>query len=67
MGPTRDTVRGEWTKLHNEKLNVLYPLLSSVRVIKLSRTRWAVHVAHMGARICLVGKPEGKKHLDDQA
>jgi len=24
FGPKRDEVRGEWRKLHNEKLNVLY-------------------------------------------
>ena len=53
--------------LHNEELNDLYAPSSIVRVIKLRRMRWAVHVARMGEwrvvyRI-LVGKSEGKRPL----
>jgi len=33
FGPKRDEVRGEWRKLHNEELNVLYSP-NNVRVIK---------------------------------
>jgi hypothetical protein len=40
-----------------------------VRVINLRRMRWAWHVAHMGesrgVHRILVGKPEGKNHLED--
>jgi len=53
--------KGEWRKLHNEKLNDLYSSPNIVRVIKSRRVRWAGHVAHMGEgrgvyRV-LVGKP----------
>ena len=34
FGPRRDEVTGEWRKLHNEKLNNLYPSPSIVRVIR---------------------------------
>jgi len=48
FGPKRGEVTGEWRKLHNEELNDLYCSPHIVRVIKLRRTRWAVHVARMG-------------------
>jgi len=35
--PKRDEVTGEWRKLHNEGLNVLYSSLNIVRVIKSRR------------------------------
>jgi hypothetical protein len=44
----RDEVTGEWRKLHNEELNILYSLTNIVRVIKSRRMRWAGHVARMG-------------------
>jgi len=63
----RDEVTGEWRKLHNDKLNDLYPSPSIVRVIKSRRMRWAGHVARMRERRVvhriLVGKPEGKRPL----
>jgi hypothetical protein len=40
FGPKRDEVLGEWRKLHNEELNYLYFLPSTVRVIKSRRMRW---------------------------
>jgi hypothetical protein len=48
FGPKRDEVTGEWRKLHNEKLNVLYCSPNIVRVIKSRRMRWVGHVACMG-------------------
>ena len=67
FGPKRDVVTGEWTKLHNEKLNDLHPSPNIVQVIKSRRMRWAGHVAHKGEGRCvyrvLVGNPEGKSPL----
>jgi hypothetical protein len=65
--PKRDEVTGEWRKLHNEELNVLYSLPNIVRVVKSRRMRWAGHVARMGedrgVHRVLLGKPEGKRPL----
>ena len=69
FGPKRDEVTGEWRKLHNEELNDLYSLPNIVRVIK-SRMKWAGHSARMvesrGVYRVVVGKPEGKNHLEDR-
>jgi len=43
----KDVVTGEWRKLHNEQLNVLYCAPNIVRVIKWRRMRWAAHVERM--------------------
>ena len=60
--PKRDEVTGEWRKLHNEDLRVLYSLPNIVRVVKSRRMRWAGHVARMGegrgVHRVLVGKPD---------
>jgi len=48
--PKRDEVTVEWRKLHNEQLNDLYSSLNIVRVIKLSKMKWAGHVAYIGER-----------------
>ena len=67
FGPKRDEVTGEWIKLHNEKLNYLYPSPNTVRVIKSRIMRWAWHVTRMGKRRgvyrVLVGKLEGNRPL----
>jgi len=67
FGPGRDEVTGEWRRLHNEELNVLYSSPNIVQVIKSRRMRWAGHVACMveerGVYRVLVGKPEGKRPL----
>jgi hypothetical protein len=48
FGPKRDEVRGEWGKLHNEKLMDLYCSLNILRVIKSRKMRWVGHVTRMG-------------------
>ena len=48
FGPRRDEVTWECRKVHNEELKDLYCSPNTARVIKLSRMRWAGHVAHMG-------------------
>ena len=40
--PKMDEIRGEWRKLHNEKLNDMYPSSSIAWVIKSRRMRWEV-------------------------
>ena len=50
FGPKRDEVIGEWRKLHNKELNVLYSSSNSVYFIKSRRMRWAGHIACMGER-----------------
>ena len=50
FGPKRDEVTGEWRKLLNEELKVLYSSPNIVWVIKSRRMRWAGRVAHMGQR-----------------
>ena len=39
FGPKRDEITGEWRKLHNEELNVLYSSPNIVGVIKSRRMR----------------------------
>jgi hypothetical protein len=65
FGPKRDEVTGEWRKLHNEELHILYSSPDIIRQIKSSRMRWAGHVARMGEEgnvySVLLGKREGKR------
>ena len=58
---------GDWRKLQNVELNILYRSSNIVRVIKSRRMKWAGHVARVGEsrsvyRV-LVRKPEGKRPL----
>jgi hypothetical protein len=66
--PKRDRVTEEWRRLHNEELYVLYTSRNIIWVLKSRRLRWAGHVTCMGERrgVCrvLVGKPEGRRHLE---
>jgi hypothetical protein len=67
FGAKRDEVTGEWKKLHNEELHILYPSPDIIRQIKSRRMRWAGHVAPIGEERdvyrVLIGKPEGKRPL----
>jgi hypothetical protein len=67
--PKRDKVTGGWRKLHDEELHGLYSYPSIVMVIKARRMRWAGHVARMGemrgAYNILIGRPEGRRPLED--
>jgi hypothetical protein len=66
FGPKRDKVTGEWRKLYNKELYILYSS-HIIRKIKSRKMRWAGHVARMGEKIkvykVLVGKLEGKRPL----
>ena len=67
FGAKRDEITGEWGKLHNAELHVLYSLPNIIRNLKSRRLRWAGHVARTeqsrnACRIS-VGKPEGKRPL----
>jgi hypothetical protein len=67
FGPKRDEVTGEWRRLHNKELYVLYSSPNIIRVMKSRRLRLAGHVARMGERRgayrALVGKPAGRRPL----
>jgi hypothetical protein len=56
-------------RLYNEELHNLYPSPNIIRVIKSRRMRWAGHIARMrdirNAYNIVVGKLEGKSHLED--
>jgi hypothetical protein len=68
--PKRDEETGGWRKIHNEELHSLCSSPSIIRIIKSRRMRWAGHVAQMrdkkNAYRTLVGKPEGKRPMEDQ-
>ena len=68
FGPKRDKVLGEWRRLHNEELDVLYCSPNIFRVITSRRMRWEGNVACMGNRKggayrVLVGRLDGKRPL----
>jgi len=66
-GRKRDTVTGEWRKLHIEELNDLYFSPNIFRGDQIEKIRWTGHVARMGDRRgtyrVLVVKSEGKRPL----
>jgi hypothetical protein len=67
FGPKRGKVTGEWRKLHNEELHILYLSPHIIRHIKSRRMRWAGHVVRMGEERkmyrVLGGKPEGRRSI----
>ena len=58
---------GEWRRLHNEGLHILYLSPNVVRMIKFRRLRCAIHVARMevgrSAFKIVIGKPTRKRPL----
>jgi hypothetical protein len=66
LGPKRDEVRREWSRLHKEELHDLYASPNDTGAIKL-RIRWAGYADRMwemrGACRVLVGKHEWKRPL----
>jgi hypothetical protein len=66
FGPKRDTVRGEWRKLHNEELSDLYSLPNIV-CGKIERNEMGgtcgTYGGGGGVHRALVGKHEGKRPL----
>jgi hypothetical protein len=62
FGPKRNEVTGEWRKLHNEELHILYSSPNIIRHIKSRRMRWAGHMASVeedrNVYRALKGKPE---------
>ena len=68
LGPKRDEVTGEWRRLHNEELYVLYCSPNIIRVVVMESRGmgWLGHVARMGDRRGtyrgLVGRP-GRRPL----
>ena len=67
LGPKRDEVTGEWTRLYNEELYDLWSSPNIVRGIKARRMRLAGHVKRTGDRgdagRILIGRPDGKRPL----
>jgi hypothetical protein len=63
FGRKGDEVTGECRKLHNEEFHDLYSSPSIIRIMKARRMKWAEHVARMGEKRLLVGKPEGRRPL----
>jgi hypothetical protein len=68
FGPKRDEVTGEWRRLHNKELYVVFSSPNIIWVIKSRRLRWAGQVACMrerrGAYKVLVSKPEERWSLE---
>jgi hypothetical protein len=68
--PKRGEATGEWRKLHSGELHNFYSSPDIIRHIKSRRMPWMGHVAgtekKRKAYKVLMGKPEGKDHLEDE-
>jgi hypothetical protein len=69
FGPRKEDMAGGWRRLHHEELRKFYASTKIIRVIISRGMRWAEHVTWIGemrnAYKILVGKPEGRDHLED--
>jgi len=67
----RDEVTGEWIIIRNGEVYKLYSSPNIILVIKSRRMRWAGHVERLwemrDAYKVLVGRPEGRNHLETGA
>jgi hypothetical protein len=65
FGPKRDEVIGEWRKLHNEELHILYSSPNIIRQIKENEVSGTCGTHGRGEECVqvLMGKPEGKRPL----
>jgi hypothetical protein len=65
--PNRKEVPGDWVRLHNECLHVMYFLPNVIWLIKSRKLKWTNHVARMEetsvAYRVSVRKPGGKDNL----
>jgi hypothetical protein len=70
FGLKSDELTGEWRKLHDEELHILYSSPNIIRQIKSRRMRWAGHVVHMGEERnvynVLRESQKERDHLEDQ-
>jgi hypothetical protein len=48
--PMRGEVTWKWREVHNEELNDLYASPNTIRVAKLIKMKWTVHIAFMKDR-----------------
>jgi hypothetical protein len=63
FGRKREEVTGEWRKLNNEELHILYSSQNIIRQIKSRRMRWVGHMARTGEECvqCFDGKARRKE------
>jgi hypothetical protein len=65
FGPKRDEVTGEWRRLRNKELYVVYSSPNTIQAIKSRKLRWAGHAESIGekrgAYRVLMGKPKGRR------
>jgi hypothetical protein len=63
----RDTIAGDWRRLHSEELHNLHFMPSIIRAFEPRGIRWAGHVARQGKLRSLyripVEKGEGKRQI----
>jgi hypothetical protein len=55
FGPKRNEVTGDWRKLHNEELRILYSSPNIIRQVKSRRMRWARRGMHARGEECMQG------------